>query len=336
MAYVVRDMPWWKIVFAGYTVSGTANQNLLSAQHELSHFLAFKRPLYNRILSILSNCPVVVPMAVAFRKYHQEHHSHLVSVGGCHAFAFSMVACTQDQRPSIAEGFLRSTRAVHSGSQAACCTLGASLQQAQCSRDLPCGAESAAFGLTFECAALTALSVSVGRFESEGAVSSCCLFATHQPPVPPCPASAPTRRHCCPAHPSLGQYPLPDCPQRLSLAQGVDGWDVDLPTFAEANIIVDFFAKFAWTCVYIIVYGVRPLLMRPKEPGLADAINWAVVLAFDVGILYFLGIKSLMYLLLGTVFGGGLHPIAGHLIAEHYMFLKVGTCWLWSMVRCGL
>ena len=81
MAYVVRDMPWWKIVFAGYTVSGTANQNLLSAQHELSHFLAFKRPLYNRILSILSNCPVVVPMAVAFRKYHQEHHSHLVSIG---------------------------------------------------------------------------------------------------------------------------------------------------------------------------------------------------------------------------------------------------------------
>ena len=82
MAYVVRDMPWWKIVFAGYTVGGTANQNLLSAQHELSHFLAFKRPLYNRILSILSNCPVVVPMAVAFRKYHQEHHSHLVSLWG--------------------------------------------------------------------------------------------------------------------------------------------------------------------------------------------------------------------------------------------------------------
>ena len=86
MAYVVRDMPWWKIVFAGYTVSGTANQNLLSAQHELSHFLAFKRPLYNRILSILSNCPVVVPMAVAFRKYHQEHHSHLVRIEGCHTF----------------------------------------------------------------------------------------------------------------------------------------------------------------------------------------------------------------------------------------------------------
>ena len=113
MAYVVRDMPWWKIVFAGYTVSGTANQNLLSAQHELSHFLAFKRPLYNRILSILSNCPVVVPMAVAFRKYHQEHHSHLVSVGGCHAFSGCIVASTRGQAPSIAEGSPKSSRALH-------------------------------------------------------------------------------------------------------------------------------------------------------------------------------------------------------------------------------
>ena len=36
-----------------------------------------------------------------------------------------------------------------------------------------------------------------------------------------------------------------------------------------------------------------------------------------------MGFKSLMYLLIGVVLGGGLHPMAGHLIAEHYMFLKV-------------
>lgn len=79
MAYIVRDMSWWKVLVAAYVVSGTASQNLFCAQHELSHFLAFKKPVYNRILSLLSNCPLVVPMATAFRKYHQEHHSHLVS-----------------------------------------------------------------------------------------------------------------------------------------------------------------------------------------------------------------------------------------------------------------
>ena len=80
MAWYVRDMPWWKVMLAAYVVSATASQNLFTAQHELSHFLAFRTPLYNRILSLASNCPLVVPTATAFRKYHQEHHSHLVRV----------------------------------------------------------------------------------------------------------------------------------------------------------------------------------------------------------------------------------------------------------------
>lgn len=66
-------------MLAAYVLAGTASQNLFTAQHELSHFLAFRKPLYNRILSIASNCPLVIPMATSFRKYHQEHHSHLVS-----------------------------------------------------------------------------------------------------------------------------------------------------------------------------------------------------------------------------------------------------------------
>ena len=68
----------------GYTISATP-QNVRSLmivvpvlQHELSHFLAFKKPLYNKVLSVLSNTVLVVPTATTFRKYHQEHHSHLV------------------------------------------------------------------------------------------------------------------------------------------------------------------------------------------------------------------------------------------------------------------
>ena len=55
----------------------------------------------------------------------------------------------------------------------------------------------------------------------------------------------------------------------------------------------------------------------------ADYVNIGLVVAFDAVILYFCGIKSLLYLALGSLMGGGLHPMAGHLIAEHYMFLKV-------------
>ena len=105
--------------------------------------------------------------------------------------------------------------------------------------------------------------------------------------------------------------------------QGVEGWDVDLPTSLEANAIVHTVAKVCWMVVYILVYGIRPLIIRPKPVGMADVINWGLVLAFDGVLLYTLGFKSLLYLLLGTLFGGGLHPIAGHLIQEHYMFVTV-------------
>ena len=44
-------------------------------------------------------------------------------------------------------------------------------------------------------------------------------------------------------------------------------------------------------------------------------VNWALVLGTDAAVLYFWGIKSLVYLLAGSLLGGGLHPMAGHLIA---------------------
>ena len=49
--------------------------------------------------------------------------------------------------------------------------------------------------------------------------------------------------------------------------QGVDGWDVDLPTDVEANVITNFFAKVAWVFSYIAVYGLRTIIVRPKPQG---------------------------------------------------------------------
>ena len=49
--------------------------------------------------------------------------------------------------------------------------------------------------------------------------------------------------------------------------QGVDGWDVDLPTYLEANIITTTLAKVLWVFVYIAVYGLRPIIIKPKPIG---------------------------------------------------------------------
>ena len=97
-ACLVRKAAWWQVLVAAYALGGTYSQNLFTAQHELSHFLAFKRPLYNRILSLASNCPLVVPMATTFRKYHQEHHSHLV-------WPLCCLLCTGTAQPGCATPF---------------------------------------------------------------------------------------------------------------------------------------------------------------------------------------------------------------------------------------
>ena len=47
-------------------------------------------------------------------------------------------------------------------------------------------------------------------------------------------------------------------------------------------------------------------------------------IAFDCAIYYFFGGKAIFYLVFGTLLGMGLHPMAGHFIAEHY------TCLLYT------
>ena len=43
---------------------------------------------------------------------------------------------------------------------------------------------------------------------------------------------------------------------------------------------------------------------------------------FDLLILYYCGFRSLMYLILGTFLCMGIHPSAGHFVAEHYAFFE--------------
>jgi sphingolipid 4-desaturase/C4-monooxygenase len=102
----------------------------------------------------------------------------------------------------------------------------------------------------------------------------------------------------------------------------VDGWDVDLPTSLEKSAVSNLAAKLAWVSSYLAIYGLRPLIVRPKKPDASDLLCLGLVIGFDAAVLYFWGVKSLTYLLAGTLLGGGLHPMAGHLIAEHYCFVS--------------
>ncbi|EQB78561.1 sphingolipid delta(4)-desaturase DES1 [Camelus ferus] len=103
---------------------------------------------------------------------------------------------------------------------------------------------------------------------------------------------------------------------------GGDGIDVDIPTDFEGWFFCTAFRKFIWVILQPLFYAFRPLFINPKPISYLEIINTVIQITFDVVIYYVLGIKSLIYMLAGTLLGLGLHPISGHFIAEHYMFLK--------------
>jgi len=102
--------------------------------------------------------------------------------------------------------------------------------------------------------------------------------------------------------------------------QGDERLDTDLPTDFERRFVQGRFRKLVWLALQGFAYALRPLLVHPKKPSLAELGNFAVVLAFDLAILHVLGLKALVYLPLGSLLVMGLHPIAGHFISEHYVF----------------
>ena len=51
-----------------------------------------------------------------------------------------------------------------------------------------------------------------------------------------------------------------------------------------------------------------------------EALNITVQILFDIFVFVYLGPKSLMYMIIGSFLGMGLHPMAVHFISEHYMF----------------
>nr|CDS26332.1 Fatty acid desaturase type 1 [Hymenolepis microstoma] len=69
--------PGWIVYFlCCYFISGTLNHSLGIVIHEVGHNLAFghRHGPANRILSIFCNLPMIIPLAISYKKYHHDHH----------------------------------------------------------------------------------------------------------------------------------------------------------------------------------------------------------------------------------------------------------------------
>ena len=102
--------------------------------------------------------------------------------------------------------------------------------------------------------------------------------------------------------------------------QGEDVVDVDVPSDFERKFFRNTPLKALWMVLQPAFYALRPLAVNPKDPSKWEAVNWAIIIAFDAAICKIWGAKALGYLFFSTMLGMGIHPVAGHFIAEHYTF----------------
>jgi len=102
--------------------------------------------------------------------------------------------------------------------------------------------------------------------------------------------------------------------------QGVEGVDTDLPSELEARMLNTFVGKLFFLVNQTWHYAFRPLFVRPQAFTRWHLVNWLVQLAFIAIMVTLHGWGPILYLLLCAHFSGGLHPVASHFIAEHYVF----------------
>lgn len=112
--------------------------------------------------------------------------------------------------------------------------------------------------------------------------------------------------------------------------QGVEHKDTDIPSLLECYVITDTtfgyvdhtVRKAIFMFLQIFGYALRPMCIKPELVPTSDPflwLNWAVQVTFDLSLIYFFGLKVILYLLLSTFFAASIHPTAGHFLAEHYV-----------------
>lgn len=103
--------------------------------------------------------------------------------------------------------------------------------------------------------------------------------------------------------------------------QGVEEMDADMPYRWEAKLINNStLGKAIWLLLYPVFQSIRPA--RLKEIKLVDTwtiINLIVQIAFTAAMIWWLGPKSLLFLVGSLFFSVGLHPLGARWIQEHFL-----------------
>ena len=77
IAYWAGELAWYWLLLLAYGCGAFLNHALYVLIHEATHKLIFKDSWANNLIGIVCDFALVVPSAMAFRKYHLMHHKYL-------------------------------------------------------------------------------------------------------------------------------------------------------------------------------------------------------------------------------------------------------------------
>lgn len=91
VAAEVTETHWWLILLCAYFFGAYVNHALYVLIHECTHNLIFKSSRLNKLAGLVCDFALIMPSAMAFRKFHLLHHRHL----GQYVMDPDIVSCTE-------------------------------------------------------------------------------------------------------------------------------------------------------------------------------------------------------------------------------------------------
>ncbi|CAK88952.1 unnamed protein product (macronuclear) [Paramecium tetraurelia] len=98
--------------------------------------------------------------------------------------------------------------------------------------------------------------------------------------------------------------------------------DPDLPSQWEIDHVKGPLLKFLFMLFLPLFYSLRPMFIRPLVPNKYEILNLVSIIISNSLIYIYMGPSALGWLILSTYFGLSIHPLAAHLITEHYEFIN--------------
>ena len=107
---------------------------------------------------------------------------------------------------------------------------------------------------------------------------------------------------------------------------GKEGLDTDLPSASERRVFGrHWLGRLIWLSNQLVVYALRPCVLHPKRLGRLHALNAALQAGCVTGMVAHHGWAPVRWLIVCMWLAGGLHPTAGHFVAEHYDVTGTGA-----------